>query len=363
MLEQTFDRAGLREVYEKVLAGERLSFADGMRLYETPDLNAVGYLANLVRERWHGNQAYYVRNQHINYTNICTKACRFCSFYVRPQDPRAYCLTPEQVQEKIRRFLSLPLAEVHIVGGVNPKLPYEYYLDLVRAVKEVRPGVQVKAYTMIEIEQIARVGRKTVRETLLDLKAAGVEVLPGGGAEVFAERVHAELFPAKAGFTRWLEIARVAHEVGLFTNATLLYGHVEQPAEKVQHFLRLREVQDETGGFLAFLPLSWHPENTALSHLPGPTGVQDLREIAVARLMLDNFPHIKSFWVMNTPSLTQVALWYGVDDVDGSVLEYEITRDPETDTQQVLTQRQLVALIREAGREPVERDAVYNIYE
>jgi aminodeoxyfutalosine synthase len=359
MMTAALERAGLRDVYEKVQAGERLSYADGRRLYQTPDLNAVGYLANRVRERKHGNVTYFVRNQHLNYTNVCNKLCLFCSFYAPPKDPRGYVLSPEQVQERLRRYLDVPIREVHIVGGVNPKLPYSYYLDLLRAVKEVRPEAHVKAFTMIELAQIARAGRKSVPEMLEDLKAAGLDAVPGGGAEVFSDRVHEDLFQAKADSAGWLEIARMVHQAGLRSNATMLYGHIEQTPEKVHHLLCLRELQDETEGFLAFIPLSFHPERTAIAHLPPPTGCEDLREIAVARLMLDNIPHVKSFWIMNTIQVTQVALWYGADDTDGTIQEYEITRDPVTDRQQVLTQPQLIDLIREAGREPVERDALY----
>lgn len=359
MVSRALERAGLRDLYDKVQAGERLSWADGERLYRTPELGAVGFLANLVRERQHGQVTYYVCNQHINYTNVCNKRCLFCSFYMPPKDPRGYVLSPEQVQERLRRYLDQPVREVHIVGGVNPRLPYSYYLELLRAVKEVRPEAHVKAFTMIELAQIARVGRKPVPEMLADLKAAGLDAVPGGGAEVFSERVHEDLFQAKADSEGWLEMARLVHQAGLPSNATLLYGHIEQTPEKLNHLLRLRELQDETGGFLAFIPLSFHPERTALDHLPPPTGCEDLREIAVARLMLDNIPHIKSFWIMNTIQVTQVALWYGANDTDGTIQEYEITRDPVTDRQQVLTLAQLVDLIREAGREPVERDALY----
>jgi aminodeoxyfutalosine synthase len=359
LVEAALERAGLRDLYDKVQAGERLSRADGLRLYQTPELNAVGFLANLVRERRHGQVTYYVCNQHINYTNVCNKRCLFCAFYAPPKDPRGYVLSPEQVQERLRRYLDQPIREVHIVGGVNPRLPYSYYLELLRAVKEVRPEAHVKAFTMIELAQIARVAKKPVPEVLEELKAAGLDAVPGGGAEVFSERVHEDLFQAKADSAGWLEMARQVHQAGLPSNATLLYGHIEQTAEKVNHLLRLRELQDETGGFLAFIPLSFHPERTALEHLPPPTGCEDLREIAVARLILDNVPHIKSFWIMNTLPVTQVALWYGADDVDGTIQEYEITRDPVTDRRQVLPQAQLVDLIREAGREPVERDALY----
>lgn len=361
------EAAGLSDIHDKVLAGERLSFEDGLRLYAAPQLNVVGYLANIVRERKNGNVAYWVRNQHVNYTNVCNKGCLFCSFYARPKDdPRAYVMTPKQAAAKVSNYADVPITEVHVVGGVNPKLPYSYYLDLLRAVKAARPAAHIKAFTMVEMDQIVRAAKKPMAEVFEDLKAAGLDALPGGGAEVMSERVHEDLFAAKPNAARWLELARAAHRAGLKTNATLLYGHVEQTPEKVEHFLKLRETQDEslattTGGFLTFIPLSWHPEKTALEHIAPPTGVEDLREIAVARLMLDNFPHIKSFWIMNSAPVTQSALWYGADDVDGTIMEYEIIRDPARDRKQVLTSRQLVEMIVEAGRDPVERDPLYNV--
>jgi aminodeoxyfutalosine synthase len=364
---QAIERAGLRDIHLKVLAGERLSFDDGMRLYAAPQLPVLGYLANIVRERLNGNVAYWVRNQHVNYTNVCNKGCLFCSFYAKPKDdPRAYVMSPEQAAHKVSNYGDVPISEVHVVGGVNPKLPYEYYLELLRAIKAARPQAHIKAFTMVEIDQIVRASRKSAEEVFEDLKAAGLDALPGGGAEVMSERVHEDLFAAKPNAARWLELAQVAHRAGLKSNATLLYGHVEQTPEKVEHFLRLREVQDQSlastsGGFLTFIPLSWHPEKTALESLKAPTGVEDLREIAVARLMLDNFPHIKSFWIMNSAPITQSALWYGADDVDGTIMEYEIIRDPQRDRKQVLTSRQLVEMIIEAGREPVERDPLYNV--
>ncbi|MCY4544040.1 MAG: CofH family radical SAM protein [Gemmatimonadetes bacterium] len=361
MFEALIAEAGLEDIHGKVVAGERLSADDGRRLYRHGNLPAVGYLANLVRERMHGERVYFVRNQHLNYTNICNKSCLFCSFYALPKDPEGYVLSPDDIRARMETYADIPISEIHMVGGVNPKLPYAYYLDIVRAIKDVRPGVSLKAYTMIELEQIRRIGKKSMAETLLDLKEAGVDALPGGGAEVFSERVHEELFQAKSDSDKWLETARVAHEAGLPSNATMLYGHVEQTEEKVYHLIKLRELQDETKGLLAFIPLSWHPERTAIEHLPGPTGQMDLREIAVARLMLDNVPHIKSFWIMNTPAVTQVSLWYGADDMDGSVLEYEITRNPVTDRMQALSHTQMLDMISESGRQPVERDALYNI--
>lgn len=364
--ERALDAAGLSHIYRKVVENERLSREDGLQLYQTSNINALGYLANIVRERKNGNVAYWVRNQHVNYTNICNKGCLFCSFYANPKDDsRAYCMTPEQAADKVTNYLDVPITEIHVVGGVNPKLPYSYYLDLLRAIKAARPSAHIKAFTMVEMDQIVRagqrVGRNTPGEVYQDLKDAGLDALPGGGAEVMSDRVHEDLFAAKPNAARWLELARDAHLAGLKTNATLLYGHVEQTPEKVEHFLKLRELQDETGGFLTFIPLSWHPEKTALEQLKAPTGVEDLREVALARLMLDNFPHIKSFWIMNTAPVTQSALWYGADDVDGTIMEYEIVRDPSKDRKQVLTSRQLVEMIIEAGREPLERDPLYNI--
>jgi aminodeoxyfutalosine synthase len=356
------EAANLSDIAAKVENGERLSFDDGLRLYQTPHLNVVGFLANIVRERLNGNVAYWVRNQHVNYTNVCNKGCLFCSFYAKPKDdPRAYVMTPAQAAQKVRNYADVPISEVHVVGGVNPKLSYDYYLELLREIKAARPDAHIKAFTMVEIDQIVRAAKKSPREVFEDLKAAGLDALPGGGAEVMSDRVHEDLFYAKPDAARWLELAREAHLTGLKSNATLLYGHIEQTREKVEHFVKLRELQDETGGFLTFIPLSWHPEKTALEDLKAPTGVEDLREIAVARLMLDNFPHIKSFWIMNTAPVTQSALWFGADDVDGTIMEYEIIRDPSQDRKQVLTSRALVEMIVEAGREPLERDPLYNI--
>ena len=361
ILEEQIERAGLAGVHARVLEGRRLSADDGLLLYECPDLPVLGYLANLVREARHGDLTYYVRNQHINYTNICNKLCKFCSFYVKPKDDRGYVLDPEQVARRIHDYGDAPITEIHMVGGVNPRLPYQYYLDLMRAMKAARPEAHLKAFTMIEMAQIQRVARKPMEEVFADLREAGLESLPGGGAEVFSDRVQEDLFWTKADSEDWLEIASAAHRSGLPTNATMLYGHVENTEEKVYHLARLREVQDETGGFLCYIPLSFHPERTEIDHLPGPTGQLDLREIAVGRLMLDNFPHIKTFWIMNTIEISQVALWYGANDLDGTVMDYEITRESFEATRQRLTQRELLGRIVEAGRKPVERDSLYNV--
>ena len=355
------DRAGLGAIRDKVLAGERLGVDEGLRLYACDELPVLGYLANIVRERLNGSATYYVRNQHINYTNVCNKLCKFCSFYVKPKDERGYVLSPDQVAARVAAYAEAPITEIHMVGGVNPKLPYEYYLDVLRAMKEARPAAHLKAFTMIEIAQIQRIAKKPLEEIFADMKAAGLESLPGGGAEVFSDRVQGDLFWTKADSEQWLEIAATAHRAGLPTNATMLYGHIENAEEKAYHLARLREVQDETGGFLCYIPLSFHPKRTELEDLPGPTGCLDLKELAIGRLMLDNFPHVKTFWIMNTIEISQTALWYGADDIDGTVMDYEITRKSFEATRQRLTQAELLDRIVEAGRKPVERDSLYNV--
>jgi len=351
----------LMDIYEKVIAGERLTYDDGVRLIQHPDLTAVGYLANIVRERLHGQKAYYVRNQHINYTNICNKFCKFCSFYAKKGGPEPYELSLEEVRRRLLMHIDVPITEVHMVGGINPRLPYQYYLDLLRVVKEVRPNVHIKAFTMVELVEIQRQAQKPLEEVLRELMAAGLDSLPGGGIEILSERVHRELFDRKIDGEEWMEVARTVAKVGLTQYATMLYGHIETLEECVEHLVRLRELQDETRHFVTMTPLAFHPEGTELADLPHSTGEDDLRTIAVARLMLDNFAHIKSFWIMNTPQVTQVALWYGADDVDGTVHEYEITyKDGEHgNKRQVLTRRQMIRLIEEAGRIPVERDSLY----
>ncbi|MCX7800963.1 MAG: CofH family radical SAM protein [Fimbriimonadales bacterium] len=352
----------LLPIYEKLIQGRRLSFDEGMVLATTPNLNGVGWLANLVREKRHGDRTYYVRNQHINYTNICNKFCKFCSFYAKKGGPAPYEMTMEQVRERLMRYIHTPITEVHMVGGINPRLPYSYYLDLIRTVKEVRPGVHVKAFTAVEIVEIARVGRTTVEGALRDLMEAGLDSLPGGGIEILSDRVHRQLFGRKLNGEEWKEVARAAAKLGLRQYATMLYGHIETPEERVDHLIQLRELQDETGHFLTMTPLSFHPEGTELEHIQPPTAEDDLRAIALSRLMLDNFDHIKSFWIMNTVPVTQAALWYGADDADGLVQEYEITyaEGEFGNRSQSLTYENMVAMIRSAGRVPVERDSLYN---
>ena len=354
--------AELMDIYEKVAAGERLTFDDGMRLYETPNLTAVGYLANIVRERWHGDKAFYVRNQHINYTNICNKFCKFCSFYAKKGGPAPYQMDLAEVRRKLEMHLDVPITEIHMVGGINPRLPYQYYLDLLQLVKSVRPHVHIKAFTAVELAEIQRQAKKPLEEVLHELMAAGLDSLPGGGIEILSDRVHQELFDRKLDGDEWKDVARTAAKVGLTQYATMLYGHIETLAERVDHLIQIRELQDETQHFVTMTPLSFHPEGTELETVPHPTGYDDLRNLALARLMLDNFAHIKSFWIMNTPQITQLSLWYGADDVDGTIHEYEITyKDGDWGNKsQVLTRKQMIKLIEEAGRTPIERDSLYN---
>lgn len=351
----------LTDLFQKVDGGERLTFEDGMRLATTPNLTAVGYLANVVRERKHGAKTYYVRNQHINYTNICNKFCKFCSFYAKKGGPDPYEMSLEEVQRRLDWHRDIPITEIHMVGGINPRLPYEYYMDLVRIVKNSRPEVHVKAFTAVEIVEIARVGKCSVDKALADLIEAGLDSLPGGGIEILADRVHTELFGKKLNGEEWKEVARAAAKLGLKQYATMLYGHIETAEERVDHLVQLRELQDETGHFLTMTPLSFHPEGTELEHIDHPTADDDLRAIALSRLMLDNFDHIKSFWIMNTIPVTQAALWYGADDADGLVHEYEITyKDGDWGNKaQSLTHANMVRMIEEAGRVPVERDSLY----
>ncbi|MCX7717344.1 MAG: aminofutalosine synthase MqnE [Candidatus Sumerlaeaceae bacterium] len=357
--EARLHRLGLGQIYDKVCSGVRLSAEDGVRLYACHDQNALGALANLVREQKNGNDAYFNRNLRIDYTNICNKQCTFCAFDRLPGEAGGYVLTPEDIEARVRQWDHVRLTEVHMVGGINPRLPFGYYLDILRAIKRVRPNIHVKAFTMVEIAQMIRISKLGPEATVAALREAGLDSCPGGGAEVLNERVHKELFRLKIGPDEWLSLQRLVHRCGLRSTATMLYGHIETPAERIEHMVRLRELQDETGGFQAFIPLAFHPANTELSHLPGTTGLEDLRNISVSRLMLDNFDHIKAYWIMLSPPVSQISLWHGADDIDGTVLEETIVHEAGATTPTALTVEALIGLIRETGRTPVERDTLY----
>jgi aminodeoxyfutalosine synthase len=352
--------AGLGDIRDKVLACERLTREDGLRLYREADLLALGALANHVREARHQDKAYYIVNQHINHTNICVAGCKFCAFYRTAKQKDAYTLTPEDVERRMRQHLDDPIREIHMVGGVNPALPLQYYVDVIRAMKRVRPDVHVKAFTMVEIAAMAENFEMPAAEILTRLKEAGLGSLPGGGAEILTDHAHQVLFKGKIDHRAWIDIARTAHRLGLKSNATMLYGHVETIEERIDHMLALREAQDETGGFMAFIPLAFHPENTRLSHIPKPSAAEDLRQLAVGRLMLDNFPHIKAYWIMLTPRVAQAGLHFGADDLDGTVVTEEIFHQAGATSPQKVARQRLVDLIEEAGRVPVERDTLYN---
>jgi aminodeoxyfutalosine synthase len=393
----------LTPVAEKVANNQRLSLEDGLTLYTSRDIHSIGRLANQVRERLHHNRTYFNRNRHINYTNICALSCKFCSFYRKKGEDGAYEMPLEQVVATAAKAAAAGATEVHIVGGLHPWLKFDYYTDMLSGIRRECPTLHIKAFTAIEIIHLSRVARMTVREVLIALRDAGLGSLPGGGAEIFDDRVHDEVFKGKVREDRWFEVHRTAHELGIYTNATMLYGHVETPKERIGHMIKLRHLQDESlarsafpfspstgnpgegrgGGYSApvrslsaeslanespvhlpahfncVIPLSFIPENSELGYLPGPTGLTDLKTLAIARLMIDNIPHIKAFWIMQSVGLSQLALSYGCDDLDGTVVWYDITKREGQGVHQELHVDDIKRLIREAGREPVERDTLY----
>jgi aminodeoxyfutalosine synthase len=352
--------ARLNSIAPKVLAGERLSAEDGVALFESHDLLALGWLANHVREKRHGNICYFNVNRHINPTNVCVAHCKLCAFGRSPNSPGAYTFALEEIYQRAAQGVAEGATEFHIVGGLHPDLPFEYYLELIRGLKQRFPHVHLKAFTAVEVHYYSRLAKITLREVLVKMKEAGVDSLPGGGAEIFHPRVRRIICDHKVSGQMWLQIARTAHELGMRSNATMLYGHVETHEERVDHLLRLRDTQDKTRGFQTFIPLAFHPANTPLDHLPGPTGMDDLKTIAVSRLLLDNFDHIKAYWIMLTPRIAQVALRFGADDLDGTVVEEKIYHDAGANTPEFMSRGDLERLIRAAGRVPVERDTLYN---
>jgi aminodeoxyfutalosine synthase len=359
MSELIINDSRLKPIASKVLGGERLSIDDGITLYRSPDLLAVGWLANHVREKRHGNVTYFNVNRHINPTNVCVAHCRLCAFGRDPNAPGAYTFALEEIYQRAEQGVREGATEFHIVGGLHPNLTFEHYLELVRGLKQRCPTVHVKAFTMVEVHYFARIAKLSIEETLRKMKEAGVDSCPGGGAEIFHPRVRKIICDHKTSGQMWLSTAKKAHEAGLHSNATMLYGHVETEEERVDHLIKLRELQDQTHGFVAFIPLAFHPDNTALSHIPKPTGYADLRNIAVSRLLLDNFDHIKAYWIMLTPSIAQIAQRFGANDLDGTVVEEKIYHDAGAKTSEFTPRAELERLIRAAGRVPVERDTLY----
>jgi aminodeoxyfutalosine synthase len=355
----TSDDARLKPVAEKVLAQQRLDASEALALYASSDILAVGWLANHVRERLHGNKTYFNVNRHINPTNVCVAACRLCAFGRKKDAPGAYTMALEEAFQTAASGYTEAVTEFHIVGGLHPDLPFQYFLDLISGLKQRFPAVHIKAFTMVEIAFLSKIAKLSARDTLLKLKEAGVDSLPGGGAEIFTDRVRHIICDHKIDGRQWIETARLAHQLGLKSNATMLYGHIENDEDRVDHLLALRALQDETGGFQTFIPLAFHPANTPLQHLLTTTGFADIKSIAVSRLVLDNFPHIKAYWQMMTPKIAQIAQRFGADDLDGTVIEEKIYHDAGATTPQGLRRQELIRLIREAGREPVERDTLY----
>ncbi|TBV81121.1 MAG: aminofutalosine synthase MqnE [Desulfobulbaceae bacterium] len=359
MIDDLLSQAKLSKIALKVRNDERLSAEDGIRLYRCPDLLLVGYLANIVRERKNGDRTFFIYNQHLNYSNVCANLCKFCAFGKDQGVEQAFEMDITQIREKIRARLDEPIREIHVVGGIHPDLPYSYYLEMLRAIKEERPGVHIQAFTGVEIAHLAEISGQKLEDTIKELMAAGLDSIPGGGAEVFSPRIRKLTCEKKLSGADWLKVARTAHSLGLRSNATMLYGHIETVEERVEHLLQLRETQDQTGGFLSFIPLAFHPRNTEMAQLPRTSGMEDLKNIAVSRLLLDNFDHIKAYWVMIGPKLAQVALAFGADDLDGTVTEELITKMAGGQSDQAMADTELIRLIREAGRAPVERDTLY----
>jgi len=354
----------LPRIRDKVRDGEPLTLADGVALFEHPNLLEVGTLANEVRERLHGDRTYFNRNLHINATNVCEASCRFCSFArLEEGNPGAYTMSHEQAWGKLQARLDAkdPITEIHIVNGLHPGLSFDYYTELLAGLKRLQPSIHLKAFTAVEIFYFHKKYDLPIAEVLTRLRAAGLDSIPGGGAEIFAARVRKKICDDKCTGDEWLEVHRTAHRLGLRSNCTMLYGTIETVEERVDHMVQLRALQAETGGFQTFIPLAFHPDNNALMKLPGPTGVEDLRTYAVARLMVDNIPHLKAYWIMLGVKTAQSALWFGADDLDGTVQEEKIYHMAGAETPQAMSPGEIVRIIRNAGRTPVERDTLYNV--
>ena len=351
---RSLDAAGLGDIRDKVLAGERLTEADGLRLFDTAELAGVGALANVVRERLHGDVTYFNRNLHINATNVCEATCIFCSFSrLKTGDPAAYTMSLEQAVGRVRALRDTFVTEVHIVNGLNPDLPFHYYTDLLSALKAERPDLHIKGFTAVEIHYYAHKYGMTYAEVITALRDAGLDSMPGGGAEIFADRARRKLCHDKVGTEGWLDVHRTAHRLGMRSNCTMLYGSIERLDERLDHLLRLRALQDETGGFQTFIPLKFHNENNRLKRIEEPSDHDTLRTLAIARLVLDNIPHIKAYWPMLGMQTAQVSQSWGVNDLDGTVREERIYHMAGAKTPQELTRSELVGLIRRAGRIPV----------
>ncbi len=367
LLRSQIKKSGLDDIYQKIMDHQRLTTEDGLRLFETRDLTSVGFMANLVRERLHGDRSFFVRNRQLNPTNVCEYSCMFCSFYRREGEEGGYTMTMEQIAQRVREGVKHGIQEIHITSGLHPTLPFSYYTDMLRTIKETAPYLHIKGFTAVEIEYYSHHYRMTLREVLEKLIEAGLEAMPGGGAEIFADRVRKKICDEKSTAEGWLAVHEIAHELGLMTNATLLYGHIETYAERVDHLMRLRDLQDVSRSkgakaqFNTFIPLKYQHENNRLKNLPEVSAFEDLKMIAVPRLMLDNFPNIKAYWVVIGKRMAQIALSYGANEIEGTILEEKIMSMAGTDSAHGMTEPELIKLIKDAGRQPIERDALYHI--
>lgn len=359
--------SALKNIRQKVENQIRLSAEDGMTLLTTPDIWTVCELADMVKQRLHGDLVYYNINRHLNYTNLCALSCKFCAFYRKKGQDGAYEYSVEQIVEEAKKAADAGATEMHIVGGLHPWLPFSYYTDMLSAIRDAAPQLHIKAFTAVEIVHLARISKRPndLRAVMSDLKEAGLGSLPGGGAEVFDDRVHDEAFKGKIRSDKWIEVHEVAHELGIMSNATILYGHIESLEDRIHHLCMLREAQDKAiadnlpGRFQTVIPLPFIPDDSELQHLPGPSGLENLKMLAVSRLMLDNFAHVKAFWIMQTLELSQFALHAGVDDLDGTVVWYDITHVGGENTHQEIGVTELRTAARDAGLVPVERDTIY----
>ncbi len=351
----------LKKIAEKVEKGIRLTKDDALTLMNSNDLISIGQLANKVRESKSGNYAYFNVNQHINLTNICISRCKFCAFSRDKSDADAYAMTIDEILDKARSARDLGITEFHIVSGLHPDLPFDYYLEAISSLKNIMPEVHIQAFTAVEIAYFAKIADLSIKEVLTKLKDAGLGSLPGGGAEILNQRVREAVCSQKASSSEWLEVMTEAHTIGLKSNATMLYGHIETIGERIDHLLTLRSLQDETGGFQSFIPLPFHPQNTQLPNFKKPGAFENMKMLAVSRLVLDNFPHIKSFWIMLGLKVAQLSLLFGVDDLDGTVVEEKITHAAGAETDQSISRDDLLEIISATGRVPVERDTLYNV--
>lgn len=362
LLENIIDsKSNLSSIAKKVYNGERLSFDDGVALYKSNDLLSIGIMADHVRRKLHGNKTYFINNYHINPTNLCVGTCSFCAYKKESSDPLAYWMDVDEVVKRSLNAKERGASEIHMVSGLHPDHDLDFYCDVIKKIKEINPTIHMQAFTAVEIDYLADLANLSIEDTLRKLVDAGLGSMPGGGAEIFAPRVRQAICGVKVDANRWLDVHRTAHKLGMKSNSTMLYGHIETIEDRVDHMMKLRELQDETGGFMTFIPLAFHPENTQLNEFFPTTGFDDLKNLAIGRLMLDNIPHIKAFWIQISEKIAQVSLTMGVDDMDGTVVEEKITHSAGARTAQHLAYEKIIHIIRSAGFQPIERDTVYNI--